>query len=205
MTCIEWRNEYEPYVPRRSSRGVLPKNALVGVAVTCTAFACAWVLCSLVPWVGGDRAEAMQEALVARSDPAASLFNSRFYLGPASASLSTSVAPQWYNRNSLAALPQPVPVPITPNGAEQGHELALHTPTSHSAELQSRRQGKPLREDSGQQTQAVASAPVEPSIFEKILASVRLPFSRSCTGPRPPGLRSPTRRLRPAWWTLDSP
>jgi Protein of unknown function (DUF2778) len=173
MTCIGWRSEYEPYVPRRSSRGVLPKNALVGVGVTCVAFAGAWLVCTLLPWVGGDRAEAMQEVLVARSDPAASLFDSRFYLGSGSASLSPSVAPQWYKPATLAALPQPVPIPTTQDRAapEQSRELALHTPAPHAADLQSRK-GK--RDNSGQQTQAVASAAAEPSIFERIFGK-RLP------------------------------
>ena len=168
MTCIGWRSEYEPYAPRRLSRNVLPKNAFVGVAVTCVAFACAWLLCTFLPWVGGDKAEAMQEAPAARSDPAASHFDSRFYLGSPSASLSTSVAPQWYNPKSLAALPSPVPITQDRPAPEQGRELALHTPAPHSADLQSRRQGKPSRDDSGQQTQVVASAPAEPSIFERI-------------------------------------
>jgi Protein of unknown function (DUF2778) len=166
MTCIKWRSEYEPYVPRRSSRGVLPKNAFMGVAVACVAFAGAWLLCTFLPWVGGDRAEAMQEAPATRSDPAASLFDSRFYLGSTSASLSPSVAPHWYNSASLAALPQPVPITQDRAAPEQGRELALHTPAPHSADL--RRQARPSRDDTGQQTQAVASAAAEPSIFERI-------------------------------------
>jgi hypothetical protein len=63
--------------------------------------------------------------------------------------------------------------------------VALHTPASHSAELQSRRQGKPLREDSGQQTQAVASAPAEPSIFEKIFGKRSSSIFEKLYGPTP--------------------
>jgi hypothetical protein len=185
MTCIEWRSEYEPYGPRRLPRSVLPQNAFVGVALTCVAFAGSWLLCSFLPWVGGDRAEAMQEVLVARSDPAASLFDSRFYLGPASASLSPSVAPHWYNRASLAALPQPVPIPQDRQAPDQSHEFALHAPAPHSVDLQSRRQGQPSREDSGQQIQAVASAPAEPSIFERIFGKRMPSVFEKLYGPTP--------------------
>jgi hypothetical protein len=185
MTCIKWRNEYEPYVPQRSSRSVLPKNAFVGVGVTCVAFAGAWLVCSFLPWVGGDRAEAMQEALVARSDPAPSFFDSRFYLGPAAASLSTSVAPKWYNPATLAALPQPVPIAQDRVAPEQSRELAQRTPAQHSADLQSRRQGKPPRDDSGQQTQAVASATDEPSIFERIFGKRPSAIFEKLYGPSP--------------------
>jgi Protein of unknown function (DUF2778) len=185
MTCIEWRNEYELYVPRRSSRGVLPKNALMGVAVTCVACVGAWLLCTFLPGAGGDRAEAMQEAPATRSDPAASLFDSRFYLGPASASLAPSVAPEWYNAASLAALPQPVPIPITPDRAapEQGRELALRTPAPRSTDI--RRQARPSRDDTGQQTQAVASAPAEPSIFERIFGKRSPSVFEKLYGPTP--------------------
>jgi hypothetical protein len=188
MTCIEWRDEYEPYSPRQLSRGVQPQNAFVGVAFTCIAFASAWLLGTFLPWAGGDKAEAMQEALAARSDPAPSLFDARFYLGPGSGSLSMSVAPQWYNPTSLAALPQPVPISIPDDRAapEQGRELALHTPAAHSADLQSRRQGKPSRDDSGQPTQAVAaSAPAEPSIFERIFGKRSPSIFEKLYGPPP--------------------
>jgi hypothetical protein len=186
MTCIEWRSEYEPYSPRPLSRGVQPQNAFVGVAFTCVAFAGAWLVGTFLPWAGGDKAEAMQEALAVRSDPAPSLFDARFYLGPGSGSLSTSVAPRWYNPTSLAALPQPVPIQVTPNRAapEQGPELALNTPAQRAADIQSRR-GKPSHEESGQQTQAVASAAPEPSIFERIFGK-RLPsIFEKLYGPAP--------------------
>lgn len=186
MTCIKWRNEYEPYVLRRSSPGVLPKSAFIGAAVTCGAFVGAWLLCSFLPWVSADRAEAMQEALVARSDPAPSLFDSRFYLGPASASLTPSVPPRWYNRATLASLPQPVPITQDRAAPEQGRDLALHTPAPHSTDLQSRR-GKPSREDSGQQPQtiAVASTPAEPSIFERIFGKRFPSIFEKLYGPKP--------------------
>jgi type VI secretion system (T6SS) effector TldE1-like protein len=185
MTCIESRSEYEPYGPRRLPRSVLPQNAFVGVALTCVAFAGAWLLCSFLPWAGGDRAEAMQEVLVARSDPAASLFDSRFYLGSASASLSPSVAPRWYNPTSLASLPSPVPISQEREAPEQSHEFALHTPAPHSADLQSRRQGKPPREDSGQPAQAVATAAAEPSIFERIFGKRPSSVFEKLYGPTP--------------------
>ncbi|MGA8616038.1 MAG: DUF2778 domain-containing protein [Xanthobacteraceae bacterium] len=127
----------------------------------------------------------MQEAPAARSDPAASHFDSRFYLGSPSASLSTSVAPQWYNPKSLAALPSPVPITQDRPAPEQGRELALHTPAPHSADLQSRRQGKPSRDDSGQQTQVVASAPAEPSIFERIFGRRSPSIFEKLYGPPP--------------------
>jgi len=184
MTCIEWRNEYEPHRPRLLSRGVQPQNAFVGVAFTCVAFAGAWLLGTFLPWTGGDKAEAMQEVLVARSDPAPSLFDARFYLGPTSASLSTSVAPQWYNRTTLASLPQPIPIMQDRAVPEQDRELALHAPPQHAADIQSRK-SKPSRDESGQQTQAVASAAPEPSIFERIFGK-RLPsIFEKLYGPAP--------------------
>jgi hypothetical protein len=112
----------------------------------------------------------MQEASVPRSDPAASLFDSRFYLGPAAATPSVGAAPRWYNPTTLAALPQPVPVTQDVSAPPQDRQLALHTlpSTSRPIDLQSRRQGKQPRDDSAQQTQTVASTPAEPTIFEKI-------------------------------------
>ena len=162
----------------------------MGVAVTCGAFAGAWLLCTFLPWVGGDKAEAMQEASATRTGPAASLFDSRFYLGSASASLSPSVAPKWYNPATLAALPQPVPIPITQDSQdrvapEQNRELAVHTPLApHTADLQSRK-SKPSREDGGQQTQAVASAAAEPSIFERIFGKHFPSIFEKLYGPPP--------------------
>jgi hypothetical protein len=98
------------------------------------------------------------------------MFESRFYLGPRFAALALGAAPRWYNPVTLAALPEPVPITQDTQVSPQGRELALHTPASvsRSADVRSGRQGKPPRGDSDQQTQAVASAPAEPTIFERI-------------------------------------
>jgi hypothetical protein len=176
MTGTEWRYEYEPYRPRRSSRGVLRQKVFGGVVLTCIAFACTWILCAVISWFGSDQAEAMQEAPAPRSDPASAMFESRFYLGPRSATLAMAAAPQWYNLVTLAALPAPVPITQDEPASPQGRELALHTPASapRSADVRSGRQGKPPRDDSDHQTQAVASAPAEPTFFERIFGR-RLP------------------------------
>jgi len=170
MTSIEWRNKYEPYRPRRLSRGVLLQKIVGGIVLTCIAFAWAWILCTILLWVGGDQAEAMQEAPAPRSDPAPAMFESRFYLGPRSAALAMGASPQWYDPTTLAALPQPVPIQQDTPVSPQDRDLALHTPVSapRSTDVRSGRQGKPPHDNGGQQTQAVASAPAEPTIFERI-------------------------------------
>src|SRR3974390_1601501 len=109
MAGNQWRNKYEPYRPRRSSRNVLPQNAFFGVALTCLAFGGAWILCTVLPGFGGNQAEAMQEAPAPRSNPAPAMFEALFYL-PRSAALVMSASPQWYDPVKLAALPEPVPI-----------------------------------------------------------------------------------------------
>src|ERR1700683_168693 len=170
MTGSEWRNRYQPYGPRRLSRGVLPQKVVGGVVLTCFAFASAWILCTVLSWVSGDQAEAMQEAPAPRSDPAPAMFESRFYLSPGSAALARGPAPQWYNPVTLAALPHPVPIIQDTPASPQGRDLALHMPASapRSADVRSGRQSKPPRDDSDQQAQTVANAPAEPTIFERI-------------------------------------
>jgi hypothetical protein len=146
------------------------------VALTCVALAGAWILCTVLPWFGGNQAEAMQEAPAPRSNPAAAMFEARFYLGPKSAALAMGASPQWYDPVKLAALPEPVPIiqdtPVSP----QGRDLALHTPApaTRSADIRSAQQGKPPRSGSDQQTQTVASASAEPTFFERIFGR-RLP------------------------------
>jgi hypothetical protein len=176
MAGNQWRNKYEPYRPRRASRNVLPQNAFVGVAVTCVALACAWILCTVLPWFGGNQAEAMQEAPAPRSNPAASMFESRFYLGPRSALLAMGASPQWYDPVKLAALPEPVPISRDTPVSLQGSDLALHrpAPSPRSADVRPGRPSKPPRDESSQQTQAVAAAPAEPTFFERIFGR-RLP------------------------------
>jgi hypothetical protein len=170
MAGNEWRKKYQPYRPRRSSRSFLPRKFIGGFLLTCIALSGAWIVCTVISWIGGDQAEAMQEAPAPRSDPALSMFESRFYLGPRSAALAMGPAPQWYNPVTLAALPAPVPIiqdaPVSP----QGRELALHAPVSaqRSADIRAGRRGKPPRDDSVQQSQADASTPSEPTIFERI-------------------------------------
>jgi hypothetical protein len=179
MTGTEWRNkrnEYAPYRPRRLSRRVLPQKVVGGVVLTCIAFAWAWTLCTILPWVGGDQAEAMQEAPAPRSDPAPAMFESRFFLGHGSTSLTMVAAPQWYDPVKLAALPEPVPIRQDVPVSSQDRDIALHTPPSapRSADIRSGQQGRPPRGGSDQQTQAVASAPAEPTFFERIFGK-RLP------------------------------
>jgi len=186
MTGIGWRNRYQPYGPRRVSRSVLPRKVIGGVVLTCVAFACAWILCTVISWIGGDRAEAMQEAPAPRSDPAPAMFESRFYLGPRSASLTMAAAPQWYNPGALAALPAPVPVTQETPVSPQGRDIALRTlpAAPRSADVRSGQQGKPSRGDSDQQTQAVASAPAEPTFFERIFGKRPSVFEK-LYGPSP--------------------
>jgi len=126
--------------------------------------------------MGGDQAEAMQELPAPRSDPAPAMFESRFYLGPQSAALALGSAPQWYNPVTLAALPAPVPIVQETPIAPEDRELAVHVPASapHSADIRPGRAGKPPRDDSDQKPQTVASAPGEPTIFERIFGR-RLP------------------------------
>ncbi len=73
-------------------------------------------------------------------------------------------------------------MPVSP----QGHDLALHTPASalHSADVRSERQGKPPRDNSAQQTQAVANAPAEPTFFERIFGKRPSVFEK-LYGPSP--------------------
>jgi hypothetical protein len=165
-----WRKEYEPYGSGRLSRGVLPQKIVGGVVLACVALAGAWILCTVLSWVSGDQAEAMQEGPAPRSDPAPAMFASRFYLGSGSASLTIAAAPQWYNPAILASLPQPVPITQDTPVSPQSRDLAFHAPTSapHSADVRSGRQGKPARDNGDQQTETVASAPAEPTIFERI-------------------------------------
>lgn len=186
MAGSEWRNRYQPYGSGRVSRGVLPQKVIGGVVLTCIALASAWILCTALSWVSGDQAEAMQEAPAPRSDPAPSMFASRFYLGSGSASLTMSAAPQWYNPITLAALPQPVPIIQDAPASPQGRDFALHTPASapRSADVRPGRQSKPPRDDSEQQTQAVASAPAEPTFFERIFGK-RPSIFEKLYGPSP--------------------
>jgi hypothetical protein len=187
MACTQWRSEFEAYSPGRLPRSVLPQNAFVGVVITCFAFACAWILCTFLPWIGDDKAEAMQEAAAPRSDLAPAMFDSRFYLGPASGALSIDTAPRWYNPATLAALPQPVPITQGVPASPQSRELALHepAPAPRSADIRLQRPGKPPRNDSNQQPQVAASASAEPTIFERIFGK-RLPSAfEKLYGPSP--------------------
>jgi Protein of unknown function (DUF2778) len=111
----------------------------------------------------------MQEGPAPRSNPAAAMFEARFYLGAKSASLAMGGAPQWYDPVKLAALPEPVPIIQDPPVSLQVREFALHTPATmpRSADIRPGRQIKP-RDESDQQTQAVASASPEPTFFERI-------------------------------------
>ena len=176
MAGIEWRNEYVAYRPRRLSRGVLPQKVVGGVALTCIALAGAWLLCTVISWIGGDRAEAMQEAPAPRSNPAPAMFESRFFLGHGSASLTMVAAPQWYDPVKLAALPEPVPIRQGAPVSSQDRDIAFHTPAPalRPVDVRSGQQGNPARDDGNQQTQTVASAPSEPTFFERIFGK-RLP------------------------------
>jgi hypothetical protein len=177
MAGNEWRNKYQPYRPRRSSRSLLPQKIIGGVVLTCIGLAGAWTLCAALSWLGGDQAEAMQEGPAPRSDPAPSMFESRFYVGHRSPSLTAAAAaPQWYDPVKLAALPAPIPIMQDAPVAPQEHALALHTSPSaaHFADIRSGRQGNAPRGGGDQQTQTVTTATAEPTIFERIFGK-RLP------------------------------
>jgi hypothetical protein len=188
MTGIKSRNKYQPYRPRRKSRSALPQKVIGGLALTWIALAGAWTLCTALSWLGGDQAEAMQEGPAPRSDPASSMFESRFYLGHGSARLATAVAaPRWYNPVTLAALPEPVPIRQEAPVSSQDHELALHTSpfAPRSADARSGRQGRTPRGDGDQQTQAVTTATAEPTIFERIFGKRPPSVFEKLYGPSP--------------------
>jgi hypothetical protein len=166
------RNKYQPYRPRRKSRSALPQKVIGGLALTWIALAGAWTLCTALSWLGGDQAEAMQEGPAPRSNPAPSMFESRFYLGHGSASLTAAAAaaPQWYDPVKLAALPSPIPITQDAPASPQEHALALHTSpyAPRSADIRSGRQSNAPRGGGDQQTQTVTTATAEPTIFERI-------------------------------------
>jgi hypothetical protein len=146
----------------------LPQRFLGGAGLAGVATVCAWVLCSILAGSHGNAALAVQESpaqsVVRRSDPAASMFEARFYLGAGGFRLAAAPQPPQQlalaEPSSLNLLKQDAaPVPLQPH-------RAARSAAAHRAEPRWRRHHRVIAQE---RQERVAAAPAgEPNIFDKL-------------------------------------
>ncbi len=152
---------------RRDLRRALPHRLFGGAGVAGVASVCAWVLCSIFTGGHSDAALALTESpaqsVARRSDPAAAMFEARFYLG--SGGFKLAAAPQPPAQYALASLPYNAVEQNVAPAPLQTQRLARGA-ASHVAESRWRPHRRGVAEE---RQQRVAAAPAaEPSVFEKL-------------------------------------
>ena len=189
MTCIEWRNKYEPYssaalvAERAAAEGHWRRSCHVRLRSRARGL--------FAPSFLGSAATSRSNAgRLRRRGPIRRLRSSNlaFIWATASASLATSAAPQWYNPVTLAALPAPVPITQDSTGfaSKAANWRCTRASAPHSADLRSRRQGKPPRDDGGDnKPKPLRARPAEPTIFERIFGKRSPSVFEKLYGPPP--------------------
>jgi hypothetical protein len=162
-----------------ASAGALPQRFLGGVGLAGVASVCAWLLCTIFAGSHSDAALAVQEgpaqSVVQRSDPAASMFEARFYLGAGGFRL--AAAPQPDQQLALVEPPSlgPLKQDVTPVPPQT--QRPAHTAAAHRAEPRWRRRHHRVIVEERQER--VAAAPAgESSIFEKVFGKPSSVFDK---------------------------
>jgi hypothetical protein len=144
----------------------LPQRLFGGAGLAGVASVCAWVLCTIFAGSNSDAALAVQESpaqsVARRSDPAAAMFEARFYLGAGGFKL--AAAPQPPAQYTLASLPSlnAVNADVAPAPVQQPARNAV----SHRAETRWRPHRRGIAEERQQRLAAAPAA--EPGVLEKL-------------------------------------
>ena len=152
----------------RDLRRALPQRLFGSAALGGVAAMCAWVLCTVFAGSNSDAALAVRETpaqiVARRSDPAAAMFEARFYLGAGGFKLAAaSQPPAQYTLASLPSLDglnqDVAPVPLQTQRSARGA-------ASHVAESRWRPHRRAIAEERQQRLAAAPAA--EPGVFEKL-------------------------------------
>jgi hypothetical protein len=163
---IGWRSPVWACDHACGSARALRQRLFGGAGLAGVASVCAWVLCSILTGGHSDAALALQETpaqtVMRRSDPAASMFEARFYVGAGGFRLAAAPQPE-QQQYTLASVPSlnSLQEDTAPPQAQRPTRSAV----AHD-EPRWRRHHRAIAEE---RQERVAAAPAaEPSIFEKL-------------------------------------
>jgi hypothetical protein len=147
----------------------VPPRLFGGFGLAGVASVCAWVICSILTGGHSDAALAVQESpaqtIARRSDPAASMFEARFYVGAGGFRLASAPQPS-DQQLALASLPSlnALKQDVTPVPAQI--ERPTRSASAHRTEPRWRPHRRAIAEE--RQERVAAASPGEPSIFQKL-------------------------------------